>query len=377
MGGGRAGGQALAGRTAQVRGRLMSSRPLRAGAVSFPRGAVAAGPTPGSGAVGGRGRRRAAVAAHHHLPVPRLRPGRRGLGGVVPGPPQPLGAPRPPTGRGVAGRLRDGRTGSVRPAGAADADAPGDRLRDPTPGRGAAHQDPPRSAAAAAAPATGQRSGLVAGPDPRRVERLPGLLLAAGQHRAPVPARRAGLSARRDRRCRLGRRVSARCVATAPTGLPRPRRGAALRSDRAGLAAGVDQTVGPLAALDRDRPGHRPRRRACDHRVRPVLPLAATRTRGVDPRVDRGPPGAPGDAVPEPEKPHRADRQPGRSAARVPPARLGTTSGTAGRSLPRGLPPAQRRAAAGAVGGGDGPSWSGPRTWPASPTRGAGCWPGS
>lgn len=88
---------------------------------------------------------------------------------------------------------------------------------------------PSGSAAAAAAPATGQRCGLVAGSNTRRVERLPGLLLRAGQHRASVPARRAGLSARRDRRCRLGRRVSARCVAAAPPGLPRPRRGVALR----------------------------------------------------------------------------------------------------------------------------------------------------
>jgi len=46
-------------------------------------------------------------------------------------------------GQHVARRLRDGRTGSVRPAGAADADAPGDCLRDPTPGRGAAHKTRP------------------------------------------------------------------------------------------------------------------------------------------------------------------------------------------------------------------------------------------
>ena len=53
--------------------------------------------------------------------------------------------------------------------------------------------------------------------------------------------------------------------------------------------------------------------------------------------------------VPEPEKPHRADRQPGRAAARRPAARVGTAAAAAGRALPGGLPAADSRRAAGAA----------------------------
>ncbi|WP_285488073.1 hypothetical protein [Amycolatopsis taiwanensis] len=80
------------------------------------------------------------------------------------------------------------------------------------------------------------------------------------------------------------------------------------------------------------------------------------RTRGADPGADRGPSGAPGRTISQPERPHRPAQQPRRAAARGLPARLGIPPVCPGRPVPRGLPPVGDRSAEILVQSGDGPT---------------------
>ena len=112
--------------------------------------------------------------------------------------------------------------------------------------------------------------------------------------------------------------------------------------DRADLAAAVDQTLDPLAAVDRT-PSLATVARGCagDHPVRAVVPVAAARARGADPGTDRGPPGASDGRDIRTRR--RRTGQIGSLAGLLrdrPPARLGATADRPRRPLPRRTIPA-------------------------------------
>ena len=115
-----------------------------------------------------------------------------------------------------------------------------------------------------------------------------------------------------------------------------PSRDGQLRFDgiEASLAACLDETLDPLAAFDRHHRRGGARGRPCDHPVRAVLPVAAARPAGRDPRGDRSPSRAFGDPISGAEDADQLYQRRRRAAADCPTARLGAWLGCPRRSLP-------------------------------------------